>query len=307
MKRMLCFLSVLILLTVSLSGCLAADKKLYSVYILPDSSGPQVLKEDAPSVDQITASTSDKKTDPPAESREVVHDDHLHEIFLNHQLTGQWNVYTSSDNAVTCWFDPETGKLRMISAENWLQAQDQKTMDADEYIEWIKLHVSEYYSENWSEYMVSCKTEILNTLTGTAEPEIKYDFYVPYETYETVNSYTFTFTKYLGDYATTDAIQAYIRPDNGLVVLEFSAHNFDNAEPVEPDLELIHASVYQFVTDSFSSSEYSYLMHSTQNQRFGYINGHLSMICTVKIALLSLDDNHFEDTNAYQSVAILLN
>ena len=308
MNRRLLSLFVFVALLVFCTGCLPADTQLYHIYLLPDSSGPEVFRDDIPTAEQIPNPSAGTASQPPDPTAEVLFGNTLRELKLNRQKSGQWNIYESDDGVLSCRFDPNGGMLRFISAESWLDPNQASNMSEEDYLAWVQEVVSRYYTEDWSEYTSSCSTEIRGSLTDSEKRQTKKGFHTPNETYESIASYTFTFTKYLGERATSDEIRAYIQPGTGFVELEFSAHDFDDTEAVEIDPELIQASVFQFLSDSIAETRYAYTRHSTSLSKLTYIHGHLCYICTVRIDVVTLDDHQkFETDEVLQPVAILLN
>jgi len=305
-RRLLSFLLVF-LISFSLTGCLPGDTKLFDIYIMPGGSGPEIFLDNLPTADQIPRSGSVETPEEPAQTREILFGEQLHPLRYSESASNDCYVYTDSGNVLTCGFSPYGGTLRMLAANGWLPPETASTMNEDDYLDWIKEQVSVYYTENWEQYRVSCTTEIRDSFYGKDSVHEEKGFSTPFDSYESVDAYTFTFTKYLGEYATTDVIRAYIRPETGYVSLEFSEHTFDNAPDVKIDQELIQASVFRYLSKAIIEGQYSCTQHTSVKPTLGYINGHLVYLCTIEIDVLTLNNiDKLENKLTYQPVAILL-
>lgn len=254
----------------------------YKVYLLANDETAQYFAAKT----ETSASLRDKSAPEPvtpAEQKELLFGGQSITLRYNQLLSNEMNAYTTEDNKVTCWF---TGSdtLRLISAEGWFATEERSAATEEDYLNWIYQQVGSYYAENWEVYTKSCTTTILSTATGVPE-QIERDGFVTAGEQETVAAYVFTFTKYIGQYETSDMIQAYIRPDNGFVALGFSAHNFDDAQPVEINMGQLESAVKEFLRKSVDKSKYSYISHDLQQPTLSYVEGKFCCVCTVSLQL----------------------
>ena len=304
MKKAISVGLVIVMLLLVFSGCSKKDTSTFDAYLLPGESDPNIMKEDTP---VWTESNNTNNAPTPSETKEVRYQDALHELTYNKGLSVDWNIYNSADGKITCWFDKQTGKLRMISAENWFDLRNSEDLEQDLFTKWIKTAVSEYYTEDWSAYTLSCQTTITDNYTGTPVISIKNGFHAPYDKYEVVTAYTFKFTKYMGNHATADAIQAYIRMDTGFVALEFSGHAFDGIETIEIDSNKLTRSINQFVTTHINTGKYSYQKYWLRDQRLAYLNGKLCYLTTVIVEVLTIKDEiDLENLEAVYNIVLPL-
>ena len=305
-KRLLSFLLTL-LIPITLIGCMPSGTKLYTIYRMSGGSGPDIFLDSTPTADQIPDTGNGETPEDPAQTREILFMKHLYPLQFEEDPSGDYYVYTGNAGKLTCHFASNGGMLRMLAAESWLAPEKAAAMSEDDYLNWIKEQVSVYYTEDWTQYTLSCTTQIRDSFYGKDSVHKENGFVTPVDSYESVDSYTFTFTKYLGEYTTTDLIRAHIRPQTGYTSLEFSPHDFDNSQAVKVDHELILASIFQFLSDSIGKSQYSYTKHSSKNPTLTYIKGHLTYLCTIQIDVTSLNENDkFESESVLQPVAILL-
>jgi len=305
MKKLLTVLLTVVMLSSVFTGCSPSDKGVYEAHLLPGTFDPNIFKEGTSILESQQGTETPAQPD---EHKEVLHNDELHDLTLNKSLSGQWNVYMTEDNKITCWFDIYSERLRMISAENWFDTSKAEDMDQEAYIKWIKQIVGEYYTEDWSVYTLSCKTTITDTYAGSPVQSTKKGFLTAYDEHETVTAYTFRFTKYINDFATADAIQAYIRLDTGFVALEFSGHSFDGVKDIKVDKEKVNRSVSQFIVNSINNADYSYQKYKSNEAYIAYVNGKLSYICDTLIGVITMseDEKDIENLEVVQQIILYL-
>jgi len=234
-KRLLSFLLIL-LIPVTLFGCMPADTKLYSIYRMPNGTGPNIFLDSAPTADQITDISSAEKPDDPPQAREILFMGELYPLQYEEGLSenyGDSYVYTGNGEKLTCLFSSNGGMLQMLTADSWLAPEAAASMSDDDYLNWIKEQVSMYYTEDWDQYTLTCTTQIRDSFYGKDSVHTENGFITPVDSYESIDSYTFTFTKFLDEYSTTDVIRAHIRPKTGYASLEFSPHDFDNHQTMD--------------------------------------------------------------------------
>ncbi len=254
----------------------------YKVYLLANNETAQFFSPKAETSDLLRDESTSQPAAPSAQ-RELQFDGQTITLQYNQILSNEMNAYTTEDHKVTCWY-AGADTLRLISAESWFTIPERTAATEDDYLNWIYQQVGSYYTENWEVYTKSCTTTVLSTASGVPE-QIERDGFVTAGQQETVAAYVFTFTKYLGQYETSDMIQAYIRPDNGFVALGFSAHNFDDAQPLEINMGQLETAVKDFLRKSIDKSKYSYISHELLQPTLSYVEGKLCCVCTVSLQL----------------------
>lgn len=293
-KRLYVYLGVVAVMVV-LVILSAVYESNYRVYLVPEVAS--IFENDAKTTDFIGKPESVLL---PEQTRNIAIDGIDFPLSYNESLSNEMYAYTSEDNRVNCWFDKHSGSIRLISVENWLPDQS-ATLSEQEYLNWIYNQVAVHRSENWAEYKKSCTTTVISLESGMPQQVQRDGFVLPGEN-ETVFAYVFTFTKMMGEFETSDVIQAYIHPENGFAAVEFSAHRFDNTVAPSVDLSRMTGAIKRFIKLSLDTKKYTYIRHELGQPKFTYINHTLCMICTVSIEVIAEDGVHTVD----QQLAIII-
>lgn len=255
----------------------------YRVYLLSDAA--PIFLEDTPTSKDIG---SPKVSDAlPAQEKQLQFLGQSVALLYNEVLSNEMHAYTSEDNKINCWYAVDTDKIRLISAEGWFYLPPGTAVTESSCLEWIYQQVSMYYAEDWSMYKHTCATAILSTASGVPQQIERSGFVAAAGERESISAYVFTFTRSVGELETTDVIQAYIRPDNGFVALEFSAHNFDDTAVVKVNMKHLENAVKDFLRDHVDKTQYKYISHRMQQPKLSYINGQLCCVCNVSIEVTS--------------------
>ena len=77
---------------------------------------------------------------------------------------------------------------------------------------------------------------------------------------EKVTMYCFYFTRYIGEYATSDQIRVSFSPGSDFLCIRFSPHTFDeyNDCNIEIDKDILSSSIDAFLMENIDTSKHSY-------------------------------------------------
>jgi len=279
-KRLQIYIGVVVFMIVAIIIS-AIFENPYRVYLASNTDIESVFKAKTATVDKLKKSV--KSSSEPLPLRELMLDSNAVALRYSETLSNEMYAYTTADSKVVCWYSIDSDKLRLMSAEGWFLADDEA--DESDYLNWIYKQVGNYYAENWDDYVCTCSTTILSTASGAPQQIERDGFQASAGKQETISAYVFTFTKYLGQNETTDIIQAYIRPGNGFAALEFSAHNFDEAEPVEIRTDRLDDAVKSFLRRSVDKTKYTYISQELSQPKITYIGKKLCCVCNATIHL----------------------
>jgi hypothetical protein len=135
----------------------------------------------------------------------------------------------------------------------------------------------------------SCET-VVNTSTATSSANDKYDTYVrETKENETISRYSFYFTRYVNEIATSDRTEVAVFPTTGTVIVKFDQHAFDAVKSTSLDEKTILQKIDSFLKQSLTDS-YVFVDYVLQMPRLIAIDGKCYLEYTVSLSLSSKDD-----------------
>lgn len=279
-KRLYVYLGVVIF-TLILVIISAVYESAYRVYLLPEAA--PIFSSKAKTSEDF--GTNEESLAPKA-THELNFCGKTVMLTYNEQLSNEMHAYTSIDGVVNCWYDTHTGKIRLLSAEKWFSLPEGSEVTEETCLNWLYEQVAPHYTESWDSYARTCATTVLSLESG-APQQLQRDGFVLPDEGETVMAYTFTFRRMIGQFGTSDIIQAYIHPGNGFAAVEFSAHKFDDPNVPEVDMNRLGREIKTFLRRNINENIYTYVRHELRQPTFAYINNTLCMVCSVSVVVES--------------------
>jgi len=176
--------------------------------------------------------------------------------------------YETEDGSYLFRWD-QTDHLRMLAVKDIEAIREVENMSKQELIAWIQKLVNRYYRLDWSEYQLECITNILG---GEIFRQTYEDFVPPTEAGEQA-SYTFRFSKYIGQTKTGDSVTVFLGnfdvdgfqteyPPVNYLIIHFPDCAFDEIESLSVDKAAADLAKDTFLKEHVKNYAYHEVMDS---------------------------------------------
>lgn len=195
------------------------------------------------------------------------------------------NVYNSADESISCRFSAETGKLVQISAKNnSIKVPDNLLTEAD-YRAWVEQLLAVYGFKDISAYRYSVQTQVVVSGENSAYSDMTDSFYTDVKSNETIAMRIFTYTKYIGEYPTTDRIMFAISYLTDTIIIKFDENKLADYSKAAFDEKSVDEAVTAYINNSVDTERYEVKAVNISDKTLTSIDGNVCMIVSVKVTL----------------------
>ena len=195
------------------------------------------------------------------------------------------NVYNAADESISCRFSAETGKLVQISAKNnSIKVPDNLLTEAD-YRAWVEQLLAVYGFKDISAYRYSVQTQVVVSAENSAYSDMTDSFYTDVKSNETIAMRIFTYTKYIGEYPTTDRIMFAISYLTDTIIIKFDENKLADYSKAAFDEKSVDEAVTAYINNSVDTEHYEVKAVNITDKTLTSIDGNVCMIVSVKVTL----------------------
>ena len=195
------------------------------------------------------------------------------------------NVYNAADESISCRFSAETGKLVQISAKNnSIKVPDNLLTEAD-YRAWVEQLLAVYGFKDISAYRYSVQTQVVVSGENSAYSDMTDSFYTDVKSNETIAMRIFTYTKYIGEYPTTDRIMFAISYLTDTIIIKFDENKLADYSKAAFDEKSVDEAVTAYINNSVDTERYEVKAVNISDKTLTSIDGNVCMIVSVKVTL----------------------
>ncbi len=209
------------------------------------------------------------------------------------------SLYSSADEKVSYRYNFDTGKLDYVSINGYDMSAISDFSSEEDYISWCEKVLESYVEVDLDDYVYSCNTLISISHEDAAWNETRGGFISELSDTEKVHSYTFYFTKYFGDFKTSDEFSVTVYPDSNRLTVNLDAGQFSAFEEINIDTEEIEAAIDSFVKDNKRDGAFL-KSYEISDRLLTFINGRMCVTYECNI-----DD--YTNHGTYAIIAIFLN
>lgn len=280
MKKMF-VLFLIMLLLMSTVAC-TVDKSLQtdSVFLLNAPDDPAIFLAGTPSISEF-GEEDHSPADPAMQIEFALADQSLTLELLKSEPDG--DTYRSADQTITVRFARNTNELRYLNVAEVIENAPPMSGGEAALTDWIRSFVADFLEEDWTRYSLECKTT-MTEVDGDRAVCNDYDGYrIPENPNQTVLFYTFDFIHYIGEFATSDRYTVSFSPSDGFFTIWFCAHEFDDMQKADIDMEKVRASIEDFLAQHLDSDSITLKAYQIQNAMLKYIDGKLYYDCVLEL------------------------
>lgn len=273
------------LLILSLTSC--GNEAVDSLpRILVSSSDGDVFNTSVEYIDIVGKEYQDKNAD---NTKSIVVNGTQENVFYEHSTKSQltdMTVYQSKSKDITCYYDKNSDlPIQIVIQNGAIPIPDTDAVESD-YRDWVEQVLATYGINDLSDYRYLCQTSVT-----VSNPESLYNdhymyFYTDIKSNESINDRTFTYTKYCGDYPTTDRIYVNVSHFFQNVIIKFDRHQFTNDTEPPFNEEMITNAVRSYITNSVNTEKYKLDSMNIKNERLTVVDNQICMEIDVEITLL---------------------
>lgn len=237
------------------------------------------------------------------------YDNNSHSVFYKQSYIGaygnQFDQYQSETESLAVHYLNKTNKITQITATRDYFALPDNLKSEEDYLNWIKELLKGYGVTDLSAYEYSCKTgltEFGDDWAGGASRDYFYEDIDP--TCEELTSYTFTYTRIIDGYVTSDYIRIYISISTDMMILNFDQEQFANVAKIELDETKMLETLDEYVKGCVNIEKYELLSYTVENQTLTYVDQKLCMVCSVEMILHPLAIPDIESFPVLETIGV---
>lgn len=274
------------LFTLSLASCNNETATLQRVVMLGNFDG-DIFHSSVESVDLVEKKYQDEDAD---KTKSIVlangkHEDVLYVQSKKDELS-DIAIYSSENENISCYYDSKSDLLIQICAENDTIPIPNHITTESEYRDWAEQLLTVYGVEDLSSYRYSCQTNVVVSNEKSAYQDQYMYFYTDVKSNERISQRHFTYTKYFGEYPTTDTIIISVFPLTGSVIIKFDDHNFADLTEVTFDESTIVATIHSYIANSINKEKYAFVSMNIIHKTLTCIETEVCLRVGVEIKLL---------------------
>lgn len=215
---------------------------------------------------------------PNGESVEVNYKNTTQSVFRNIEK------YENSSRNVSCGFDADSGKLFQIQFGITKADPIDSSFNESEYKIWIEKILNFYGYISLSDYEYSCQTDIIVSEIDHVYKE-NYDYFCfgKNENNEIVSARTFSYTRTVNNYKTSDKISVTINTINETVMIKFDLKDFTDRDVAAIEQSEIVPIVEAFILSSYNDAKYVANKIEVRDKRLMIIDGTLAIVVETEI------------------------
>ena len=195
-------------------------------------------------------------------------------------------IYSSENGNISYRYDSKSNLLTQIHTTNNAIPIPTNITTESGYQRWVKKLLAAYDVNSLLGYKYSCETDVATSNENSHYKDQYPYFYTDLEFNEKIISYTFTYTKHLDGYPTTDRILVYINVPLESVIIKFDKRDFINIHRATVDDSTITTTINSYMINSVNTERYELTSMQIMHKTLTYFENEVCMEIDVEMDFL---------------------
>ncbi len=201
------------------------------------------------------------------------------------------DLYRDQTLGVRYGFDSRLQKLALIEFQQPMFVMHKPLQTESDYRDWVEACLSQFADLTSAMYRYSCQTRVLVS-TESPVPSLSSDiydsFYVPQGPGEELYSYTFQYTKYIGDIRTADGFTVYVEPSKGITLIKCDRQQFDQHDGLKVDIQKVDNTIAEKVPLAVNRDKYVLKSYQQKQEAYlDFVDGRMCLVCPIEAFFVS--------------------